>query len=411
MVKIALVTDYFYPFTPGGAEWSVYDLAKSLKVRGVESSVITINYGAKSNESFNGLNIVRIPFLKKLNKNRSVVNPIWQNNPFFFLTSAIHLVRAINKEKPDVLHVHGKFLIPAAIISGLVTRKPVIITIRDKQMLCSIGKCFFDADRKKACGFIEYLTKEIPWFYKNYVKNRSLVSMPYIYIGSIWSRFSFIFIKFLTQKAQAVVAISQSQRSYLEKNGFKNVKVIYNTESFYPHESKVQKEKTILFAGKLSKGKGADILLDAIKQLKEKINIKFLVAGSINVSKTKNFNKNVKFLGSLGHKALCKYYLRVSGVVMPSVYPEAFGRVALEALAAGTPAVVVNIGALPEIVNDGQTGRVVAPTASDLEKGMLDIIKNEKRYKENIKREYPNLKNKFYTEPIMQHISLYKNLI
>ncbi len=48
-------------------------------------------------------------------------------------------------------------------------------------------------------------------------------------------------------------------------------------------------------------------------------------------------------------------------VVMPSTGPEPFGLVALEAAALGTPVFASRTGGLPEIVVDGQTGRLVAP--------------------------------------------------
>jgi glycosyltransferase involved in cell wall biosynthesis len=47
--------------------------------------------------------------------------------------------------------------------------------------------------------------------------------------------------------------------------------------------------------------------------------------------------------------------------VAPSLLPESFGIVALEAAAAGKPAIVSDIGGLSDIVRDGETGFLVAP--------------------------------------------------
>lgn len=88
-MKVLLLTDYFYPFTPGGSEWSVYELAKALIKNRVDTQVVSINYGADNNDVYKGIKILRIPFIKKLKDSRSVVNPIWQNNPIFFLKSAV----------------------------------------------------------------------------------------------------------------------------------------------------------------------------------------------------------------------------------------------------------------------------------------------------------------------------------
>ncbi len=148
-MKVFLVSDYFYPFTPGGSEWSVYELAKSLKRKKINPVVVSLNYGARGNEIFMGIEVIRLPFFKKLSNSRKVVNPFWQNNPIFLLTSSLNMFKSIKKENPSIIHVNGKFLIPASIIAGFLLRKPVVVTIRDKQLLCPIGKCFFEKNRLK----------------------------------------------------------------------------------------------------------------------------------------------------------------------------------------------------------------------------------------------------------------------
>lgn len=414
MVKIALVTDYFYPFTPGGAEWSVYDLAKSLKVRGVESSVITINYGAKSNESFNGLNIVRIPFLKKLNKNRSVVNPIWQNNPFFFITSAISLNKLIRLERIDLIHVNGKFLIPAAIIVGFLSKKPVLVTIRDKQILCPIGKCFFNSNRHKRCGFFEYLTSDIPWFIKNYVSNNP-IHIIYALLGVIWSRIAGDIMKAFAKHAIVITTISNSQKKYLQANGFRDVKVIYNTTRFSSPRTSQSKSKSVLFVGKLSKGKGIELLLDASEKVLKKLKVNFIFAGEVHSDKLEarlkksDLQSKVKILGSVDHTKLPYLYRRSSCLVMPSIYPESFGRSALESLAAGTPVVATNIGPSSEIVEDKILGRISEANSEKLGSAILDVLSNEQAYRNNIKKNYESLKQKFSSRPIEQYVKLYRS--
>ncbi len=416
-MKIFLVSDYFYPFTPGGSEWSVYELAKALKKNNIEVVIVTINYGAKTEEHYHKVKVVRIPFFKKLKSSRSVVNPIWQNNPIFFLSSTYHLYRIVKKENPDIIHIHGKFLIPASIIVGFLTRKPTIITSRDKQILCSIGKCFFNPNRLKACSFWEYLTSDFLWFYNNYTSKNPFV-LFYSFAGAVWSRITGNIIKFFAKRANKITAISNSQKKYLEANGFKDVHVIYNTANFTSPKVLPSKKKTVIFAGKLSKGKGIELLIEAAIKILKKRKVTFIFAGSVDsknlierAQKNKDFRENSKFLGGIDHNDLMDFYKDSSLVVMPSIYPEAFGRVALEALAVGIPVVVSDFGGLPEIIDDRITGRVINPTAENLAGAIIDILDNEKKYKDNIKREYTRLKNKFEIIPLKMYLKLYVQLL
>ena len=92
-MKIAYLVDYYYPFTPGGSEWSIYYLAKQLSQKNIDCLIITPNYGAKDEEIIDGIRVIRIPILNKLKNSRSVINPIGQNNPLFFLWSGYVLRR------------------------------------------------------------------------------------------------------------------------------------------------------------------------------------------------------------------------------------------------------------------------------------------------------------------------------
>jgi glycosyltransferase involved in cell wall biosynthesis len=66
-------------------------------------------------------------------------------------------------------------------------------------------------------------------------------------------------------------------------------------------------------------------------------------------------------------------------LVLPS-YEEPFGTVLAEAMAVGTPVVATRVGGLPEVVDDGVTGRLVEPGAPDqLAEAVIDVLANRAR--------------------------------
>ena len=65
-MNVCLVNEYFPPFAPGGAEWSLEALARALARRGHRVTVVTPNWGAALREESVGVRIVRFAFPKKL---------------------------------------------------------------------------------------------------------------------------------------------------------------------------------------------------------------------------------------------------------------------------------------------------------------------------------------------------------
>ena len=126
----------------------------------------------------------------------------------------------------------------------------------------------------------------------------------------------------------------------------------------------------ILYAGKLSWGKGPHIVIEAlpmVEQLMRPLPVYLRLCGDGDLRKHLEARAEelgvlamCHFAGQVPHKEL-QYMMRqwADVVVVPSIFQEPFGRVALEALNAGCPVVCSDRGGLPEIVDDGRTGYVV----------------------------------------------------
>jgi len=76
------------------------------------------------------------------------------------------------------------------------------------------------------------------------------------------------------------------------------------------------------------------------------------------------WRKDVQFLGNVPWQRLPELYGRATVSVLPSLW-EAFGLVTVESLAAGTPVVGTDDGALPEILDDPAIGRLFDPGQGD----------------------------------------------
>jgi glycosyltransferase involved in cell wall biosynthesis len=83
-----------------------------------------------------------------------------------------------------------------------------------------------------------------------------------------------------------------------------------------------------------------------------------------------------RFLGHLDPAAVARLMRSAAAVVVPSVY-EGFGLPALEGMAAGTPVVATDQGALPEVC--GTAAMLVPATVDGLADGLIEVLTNEGR--------------------------------
>ena len=119
----------------------------------------------------------------------------------------------------------------------------------------------------------------------------------------------------------------------------------------------------ILFAGRLESYKGVHVLINAMSHLPPSITLKIAGTGP-DTAKLKAIaknNPNVQFLGFVPGNDLWRLMAQASVVVVPSVWEEVYGLVALEALCYGTPVVVAKSGGLQEVVGDSGAGLIVPP--------------------------------------------------
>ena len=133
-----------------------------------------------------------------------------------------------------------------------------------------------------------------------------------------------------------------------------------------------------LAVGRLVKEKGFQDLLQPMRRLP---GVDLLVAGAGSyepeLRTLATGLPNVQFVGIAGPERLALLYGGALAALVPSRFPETFGYVIVEALAAGTPVVARRRGALPEVVGD-TGGGLVFDSPEELERAMCRLACDER---------------------------------
>jgi starch synthase len=120
-----------------------------------------------------------------------------------------------------------------------------------------------------------------------------------------------------------------------------------------------RRDPVVLFVGGEWHRKGGDLLLDAFRQVHSRMpEVRLQIVGASEVPEGE---PGVEVLGRIGDRErLADLYRRAAVFCLPSRF-EPYGLVVAEAMAYGLPCVVTRVGALDEVVMDGETGLVVPP--------------------------------------------------
>jgi glycosyltransferase involved in cell wall biosynthesis len=129
----------------------------------------------------------------------------------------------------------------------------------------------------------------------------------------------------------------------------------------------------ILFVGQVIRGKGVDLLLEALARVPGDWHATVVGAGNHldacrALAGELRIADRVTFAGWIPHHSLESYYARAAVCVVPSRWPEPFGMVGIEAMARARPVVAFAVGGIPDWLIDGVTG-ILAPAADTLALG------------------------------------------
>jgi glycosyltransferase involved in cell wall biosynthesis len=222
-------------------------------------------------------------------------------------------------------------------------------------------------------------------------------------------------------KADQITATSRFLKKAVEDLGFQDVERVpigVDTNVFKPAGIN-DNGFTVLTVRNLEEVYGISYLLTAFAAFskgKQNVLLKIVGEGSsrerlLHEVKDLEIEKLVKFLGVLPQREVAREMARSDVFVVPSL-SESFGVAALEASASGVSVIASNVGGLPEVVRNGETGFLTKPGDAGEIKSKLDKLYKDadlRRSMGKAGREFV-LNNYRWSESCRRMESIYKKL-
>jgi len=323
-MRIALVSDWYYPKI-GGVASHMHHLALKLREMGHEVAIVTNNRKTGKEEELekNGIELIRIP---------GMVSPILDVNISYSLKSTRELNEFLSDF--DVVHSHHAFT-PLALKAAKAGRE---------------------------MGRATVLTTH---------------SISFAHESKLWEALGLTFSMFSNylRYPHKIIAVSKAAKAFIGHFTDTPIEIIPNgvddklfTPNWDKEEIKAEfgiEDRVVLYVSRMSYRKGPHVLLNAFSEIEDAT---LVMVGSGEMlpflraqAKFLRIGDRVKFLGYVDGKMLPKIFGMADIFVLPSITAEAFGIVILEAMASGLPVIATDVGGIPEIIKESESGLLVPP--------------------------------------------------
>ena len=309
----------------GGAETGCYDVAHYLPENNCKSFIIT-----------SGGELTKFVDKEKV---KLIKLPVHSKNPLLIIFNTIILICIILIYDISIVHARSRAPAWSCLIATKLTRRKFVTTFH--------GTYNFSGKLKK-------------------LYNSVMVRSDLIIAGSnfIFSHIKNNYYEFLKSKKKFLVIFRGINVDYFDPST-----KLDNDEKKLLEKWEINKEKKIILVpGRLTSWKGQELLIEAINLVKIELGYEafhVVILGSdqgrnlykkklIRLTEQYRLNNQIKFINHCNDMALA---YKISDIVIsPSIEPEAFGRVAVEAQSMEKLIIASNIGGSNETIINEKTG-------------------------------------------------------
>lgn len=347
----------FY-YLRGGLEKYMFELIELLERHGHEVIPFCMDHAENFPTPYSKYFVSHIDYPAILRKPKLGLMLKAVERLFFSSEARRQIKRIIEDTKPDIVHVHGigHEISPFVLKVVKSFNIPVIQTLHDYGLLCPNTSFVSHGEVCERCKGGRY--------YNVVLRRCKRDSLPASLLACA-SQYAYMMTNIYKQNVDVYISPSSFLKRKLLEHGIKKriveVPNFINLDSCQPG---VENAGYCIYAGRLLSIKGIRTLMDAAKLVRH---IKILVAGDgeladeIRAIIAEEKLDNVKLLGYVASDELMRLMSSSNFMTFPSEWYENYPMSIIESFACGKPVIASNIGALPELVINGQNGLLFEP--------------------------------------------------
>lgn len=332
--RILVVHNYYQ--IPGGEDTVVANEKRMLEKHGHE----VILY------SRNNAELKKMSFLKKI---------LLPFTTIFNIRTYKEIKKIIKDQKIEIVHVHNtlNLISPSVYYAAIAMNVPVVQTVHNFRLLCPGATFYRNGHICEDC--VKYGLKRAvkhSCYRKSKIQTLACVISTWFHrMTGIYWKINYICLTEFNKNKLLELKQIKPERVFVKPNFVESI------GEFIPEE---KRKNQFVFAGRLDKLKGIDILFEAWKIMGSEAP-KLIVCGTGPMEEwcitfINNNKVNIELKGFVQNQETRKIIANSKALILPTQWYEGFPMSIVEAFSVGTPVICSDIGNVGSVVEEGITG-------------------------------------------------------
>lgn len=259
----------------------------------------------------------------------------------------------VRRFRPDIVHIHNFFplLSPSVHEGAAEAGAAVVQTLHNYRLICAAATFLRNNEVCTKCLDGSPLWGVVHRCYRDSVVGSAAI----VAMQSSYRRHAVA-----SGSVHRFIVLADFARTLFASSGLPEDRIVVRP-NFVPDRLRPARPRAgALYVGRLSAEKGVSTLVEAWRSIPDH-QLTIVGDGPLRRQLESSAPPNVRFLGQANADEVADRMAAAQLLVVPSIWPETFGLIVIEAFCQGLPVLASDIGALKDIVVPGMTGDHFAP--------------------------------------------------